>query len=92
MKAKDTKSLDKQHIIRGWTVNEKTDPLVVNRAEGMYFWDADGNRYLEFSSALVNLNLGHQHPKVVSSPRHGSGGSAACFMASRTRLKIELSS
>ena len=59
------KSLDKKHIIRGWTVNAKTDPLVVERAEGMYFWDTDGNRYLEFSSGLVNLNTGHQHPYVV---------------------------
>lgn len=61
-----TKILDKQHLIRGWTINEKTDPLVVERSEGMYFWDADGNRYMEFSSGLVNLNLGHQHPKVVA--------------------------
>ncbi len=63
--AEEIKALDKKHIIRGWTVNEKTNPLVVERSEGMYFWDTDGKRYLEFSSGLVNLNLGHQHPKVV---------------------------
>src|SRR4029453_14131509 len=30
------------------------------------FWDTDGRRYLDFSSQLVNLNLGHQHPRVVA--------------------------
>jgi taurine--2-oxoglutarate transaminase len=35
------------------------------RAEGPYFWDADGKRYLDFASQLVNTNVGHQHPKVV---------------------------
>ncbi len=34
--------------------------------EGSYFWDYDGNRYLDFSSQLVNTNIGHQHPKVVA--------------------------
>ena len=60
-----TKSLDKKHVIRGWVVNESTDPIVIERAEGMYFWDSEGNKYLEFSSGLVNLNTGHQHPHVV---------------------------
>jgi taurine--2-oxoglutarate transaminase len=35
-------------------------------AEGSYVWDADGRRYLDFSSQLVNVNIGHQHPKVVA--------------------------
>ena len=35
-------------------------------AEGRYFWDYDGKRYLDFASQLVNLALGHQHPKLVA--------------------------
>ena len=35
-------------------------------AEGRYFWDFDGNRYLDFASQLVNVSLGHQHPKVIA--------------------------
>ena len=57
---------DRRHIIRGWVVNDEVKPLVVERGEGIYFWDEAGKRYMEFSSALVNLNLGHQHPKVVA--------------------------
>ena len=36
------------------------------RAQGSHVWDYDGNRYLDFSSQLVNINIGHQHPKVVA--------------------------
>ena len=35
-------------------------------AEGRYFWDYDGNRYLDFASQLVNVSIGHQHPKLVA--------------------------
>src|SRR3712207_7647918 len=30
------------------------------------FWDYDGKRYLDFASQLVNVSIGHQHPKVVA--------------------------
>jgi taurine--2-oxoglutarate transaminase len=39
--------------------------MVIESGKGVHFWDADGSRYLDFSSALVNLNVGYQHPKVV---------------------------
>jgi taurine--2-oxoglutarate transaminase len=41
-------------------------PVPVAGAEGRYFWDFDGNRYLDFASQLVNVSIGHQHPKVVA--------------------------
>ncbi len=65
MNAQETKTLDKRHNIHSWTVNDTLDPLVVERAEGVYFWDAAGKQYLDFSSQLVNMNIGHQHPKVI---------------------------
>jgi taurine--2-oxoglutarate transaminase len=40
--------------------------MLVAGAEGCYVWDYDGNRFLDFSSQLVNTNIGHQHPKVVA--------------------------
>jgi taurine--2-oxoglutarate transaminase len=47
-------------------VQNQISPLPVAGAEGRYFWDYEGNRYLDFASQLVNVNLGHQHPKVVA--------------------------
>jgi taurine--2-oxoglutarate transaminase len=59
------KELDRKHLVHSWSVQEMLEPLVVEKSEGMYFWDIDGNQYLDFSSSLVNMNVGHQHPKVV---------------------------
>ena len=39
---------------------------MVEGAEGSYFWTQDGTRYLDFSSQIVNVNIGHQHPKLVA--------------------------
>jgi taurine--2-oxoglutarate transaminase len=57
--------LNKQYTFFSWSVQGQTNPIPVSRAEGVYFWDADGKRYLDFASQLVNSNVGHQHPKVV---------------------------
>ncbi len=47
-------------------MQSQLDPIPVAGGEGRYFWDYDGKRYLDFASQLVNLSLGHQHPKVVA--------------------------
>ncbi|MCH9817278.1 MAG: adenosylmethionine--8-amino-7-oxononanoate transaminase [Actinomycetia bacterium] len=59
---------DAAHVWHPFTQHSRwlgDDPLVVDRAEGMYFWDTDGNRYLDGVSSLwVNVH-GHAHPKIV---------------------------
>jgi len=62
----DTKDLDRAHVFHSWSAQALIDPLVIERAEGSCFWDADGKRYLDFSSQLVNVNIGHQHPRLVA--------------------------
>jgi taurine--2-oxoglutarate transaminase len=64
--AKRITELDRAHVLHSWSVQSQLSPLAVAGAEGRYFWDHDGNRYLDFASQLVNVNLGHQHPKVVA--------------------------
>ncbi|MGI8939051.1 MAG: aspartate aminotransferase family protein [Iamia sp.] len=56
---------DRAHIFHSWSAQAQLDPMVVAGAEGSWFWDEDGTRYLDFSSQMVNVNLGHQHPRVV---------------------------
>ncbi len=57
--------LNKRYTFFSWSVQNQVNPIPVVRAEGVYFWDADGKRYLDFASQLVNSNIGHQNPKVV---------------------------
>ena len=57
---------DRAHVFHSWSAQGALNPLVVEGAEGSYFWTQDGTRYLDFSSQLVNVNIGHQHPKLVA--------------------------
>ncbi|MFD0001299.1 aspartate aminotransferase family protein [Streptomyces sp. NPDC127178] len=60
------KAADRAHVFHSWSAQELIDRLAVAGAEGSYFWDYDGNRYLDFTSGLVYTNIGYQHPKVVA--------------------------
>src|ERR671932_51574 len=57
---------DRAHVFHSWSAQGALDPLCVAGGEGAWFWDYDGRRFLDFSSQLVNLNIGHQHPAVVA--------------------------
>src|SRR4051794_19128559 len=56
----------KQYVLHSWSVQDAVDPIAVAGGEGRYFWDYDGKRYLDFASQLVNVSIGHQHPKIVA--------------------------
>ncbi len=56
----------KEYVLHSWSVQSALNPIPVAGAEGRHFWDFDGNRYLDFASQLVNVSIGHQHPKVVA--------------------------
>jgi taurine--2-oxoglutarate transaminase len=56
----------KEHVLYSWSVQDAINPIAVAGAEGRHFWDYDGNRYLDFASQLVNVSIGHQHPKVIA--------------------------
>ncbi|UTR06360.1 ornithine--oxo-acid transaminase [Alkalihalobacillus sp. LMS6] len=40
-------------------------PIVISKAQGVWVWDAEGNRYLDMLSAYSALNQGHCHPKLI---------------------------
>jgi len=57
---------DRGHVFYPWSAQGAIKPMLVTGAQGSYLWDDAGKRYLDFSSQLVNTNIGHQHPKVVA--------------------------
>jgi taurine--2-oxoglutarate transaminase len=57
---------DDRYVIHSWSVQSAISPLPVAGAEGRYFWDYDGKRYLDFASQLVNVSIGHQHPRLIA--------------------------
>ena len=68
--------LDRAHVFHSWSAQGALTPLVVDGASGCEVWDEEGRRYLDFSSQLVNTNLGHQHPAVVEAITRQAGGLA----------------
>ncbi|RBP62811.1 taurine--2-oxoglutarate transaminase [Brevibacterium sanguinis] len=57
--------LDRAHVFHSWSAQAKLDPMTMSRASGSHVYDGEGQEFLDFSSQLVNTNIGHQHPKVV---------------------------
>ena len=56
----------KRYVLYSWSVQDAINPIAVAGGEGRYFWDYDGKRYLDFASQLVNVSIGHGHPKVIA--------------------------
>ena len=65
--------LDRAHVFHSWSAQDKINPMTVVKAEGTRIWDGEGRRLLDFSSQLVNTNIGHQHPKVVAAIQEQAG-------------------
>lgn len=61
----ESTAADRAHVFHSWSAQGLIAPLPIAGGSGATFWDNEGNRYLDFSSQLVNLNLGHQHPRLV---------------------------
>ena len=71
--AQEIARMNREYTFFSWSVQSATQPIPMTRAEGIYFWDADGKRYLDFSSQLMNMNIGHQHPQVVRAIQEQAG-------------------
>lgn len=65
MKNNELILLNKKHNLTSWTAQKNWNPISMVRGEGVYFWDADGKRYLDWSSQSVNVNIGHGNQRVI---------------------------
>jgi len=54
-----------EHSIFSWSKQSGLIPLNIERAKGLYLYTREGKKILDFSSQLMNVNIGHGHPKVA---------------------------
>ncbi len=54
-----------KHTLTSWSKQKGLKPIVVDKAEGVYLYSKEGKRYIDFSSQLICVNIGHGHPKVA---------------------------
>src|SRR5881409_3514503 len=65
MTADEIVSLTKRHSIFSWSAQASVNPIPMVRGEGIYFWDADGKRYVDMNSQLMCVNIGHGDRRVI---------------------------
>ena len=56
---------NRDYTLFSWSVQGSSNPMHITKGQGVWFWDGEGNKWLDFSSQLINLNIGHQHPKML---------------------------
>ena len=67
MSTEDLKKLDRKHLVYSWKAQGSVDPIIIDRAEGIYMWDVDGKKYIDGVSGLLNVNIGHGNRHVLDS-------------------------
>jgi taurine--2-oxoglutarate transaminase len=65
MSAQEIVERSTRYTLYDWQAQGKLAPIPVDRAEGVYFWDVDGTRYLDFNSQLMGVNIGHGDKRVA---------------------------
>ena len=64
MTGQNITNTSKEYNLQSWSRQKAINPIPVESAENIYFWDYDGNRYTDMSSQLVNLNLGFANQEI----------------------------
>ena len=82
-------ALDRQYVFHSWSTQGALNPLVIAGGEGCTLWDYNGKRYLDFSSQLVNTNIGHQHPKVIAAIQEQAGSLVTIAPATANLMRGE---
>ena len=83
-------SLCKEYTLWSWSAQKAVNPIPMERAEGVYFWDAGGKRYLDFNSQLMCVNIGHGDRRVIEAIQKQAQTLAYAGPGMATRVRAEL--
>ena len=61
----DILPLSLEHNFWTWSAQKHVNPIPVKKAEGVYFWDVNGKKYLDFNSMVMCVNIGHGNQRVI---------------------------
>jgi taurine--2-oxoglutarate transaminase len=69
----DILSLAMEHNFWTWSAQSRVKPIPVKKADGVYFWDTAGKRYLDFNSMVMCVNIGHGNRHVIEAIQRQAG-------------------
>ncbi len=55
---------NKKYTLSSWKSQSSWNPISIEKAKGVYLWDKEGKKYLDWSSQLINVNIGHANQYV----------------------------
>lgn len=58
-------ALSKEHVFWTWSAQAKVNPIAIKKAKGVYFWDVDDKKYLDFNSMTMCVNIGHGDERII---------------------------
>jgi len=79
-----------KHTLYSWSATGKVSPMPIERAEGVYLYGPDGQKWLDFNSQLMSVNIGHSHPKVVKAIQEQAASLIYAFPGSATKVRAQL--
>lgn len=90
MTADEMVALSKQYTFWSWSAQDSVNPIPMAKAEGVYFWDANGKRYIDMNSQLMCVNIGHGDRRVIKAIQDQAAKLvyAGPSMATEVRAKI----
>ena len=90
MDSREMIDLCKKHTMYTWAAGDAVAPIPVERAEGVYFYTPDGQRFLDFNSQLMSVMIGHSHPKVIAAMKEALDGLIYIFPQTATEARARL--
>ncbi len=90
MTADEMIALCKKYTLWSWSAQDAVNPIPMERAEGIYFWDPNGKRYIDMNSQLMCVNIGHGNKHVIQAIQDQAAklAYAGPSMATEVRAKI----
>jgi taurine--2-oxoglutarate transaminase len=78
------------YTIYSWVAQGTVKPIAVDTAEGIYFTDVNGKRYIDFNSQLMNVNVGHGHKRVIQAIKDQADKLAYVYPGMATDIRGKL--
>ena len=91
MSSKDMIDACMKHSLFSWSATGKVDPIPVARAEGIYLYGPEGQRWIDWNSQLMSVNIGHGHPKVIKAIQDQAAALAYAYPGMATEIRAKLS-
>jgi len=91
MSSRDMVDACMKHSLFSWSATGKVDPIPVTRAEGIYLYGPEGQRWIDWNSQLMSVNIGHGHPKVIKAIQDQAAQLAYAYPGMATEIRARLS-